>query len=197
MSNEKKPTFYEKLINARKSMKHPERSGRNNFKKYDYATLQDLYDSCLEPLLKNGLMVVHQETWIEGNLCLVTKIIDGEIGEICETMSKLDPTLNIQEYGGVLTYFKKYHLSGLLCLRTDYDDDGESVQQAQKETITEEEAKNLADLLKGRKKLWDILSKKFGINAISEIPKHQYKAISAYINRCLINEDKENTNDNL
>lgn len=194
MSDEKKPTFYEKLINARKEMKHPERSGVNSFKKYDYATLQDLYDSCLESLLKNGLMVIHQERWIGDNLCLVTKIIDSTSNEDIETISKLDPTLNIQEYGSILTYYKKYHLSGLLCLRTDYDDDGESVQEAQKKVISKAQAEDIANLLKGRKNVWNAISKKFSVNAISDIPTHQYKAISAYIGRCIINEEKENGN---
>jgi hypothetical protein len=199
MSTEKKPTFYKKLIKARKAMKHPSRGGKNKYKNHDYATLQDLYDSCLEPLLNEGLFVFHkEEAGEDGTRYLVTKIVCEDTEECCEASSKLDTSLDIQSYGGQYTYLKKYHLSGLLCLRTDTDDDGEALQQAQRETISHAEAEELKKRINGNKTVWNNISRTYDLKSISSIPRHKYKEIVTHLDRALINVKKEeNGNDSI
>lgn len=118
---------YKKLLEARKKMLKPMRSADNAFKKYKYTTLEDIYNASLEFLFAEGLLMIHEKKYEGKDMFLITKIIDVESNEFIKSESLINTDMDAQGIGSQLTYFKKYDLGGLLALRTDFDDDGESI----------------------------------------------------------------------
>lgn len=119
--------IYKKLIEARKKMGKLDRSGKNTHRNSLYTTLEDIYKICIEPLLELGLYPNHEIVLENESLYIETKITDSESNESIKSRSRLNPNLDIQQQGAEITYYKRYHLTGLLSIRSDFDDDGESL----------------------------------------------------------------------
>jgi len=184
--------FKRKLIDARKKMIDLEKDGINDFKKYRYVTLQNYYDVCINHLLDEGLFITHLETISEGSPYIVTSIRDVDSTETIESWTLLDKGLTIQNYGAALTYYKKYHISSLLCLRVDNDDDAESVERNRKTYITHEEAKKLSEMMtllneSDRKNI----IKAIGTSNAKNVEANKYEAVNKLIQNAIDNTIKE------
>ena len=168
---------YKKLIKARQNMDRLERSGENKHLKTSYSTLEDIYDACLSPLLEEGLLPIHEQIYKESKLYLITKIVDSESGEFIFAENVINTEMDVQLIGRLLTYLKRYQLSGLLSLRTDKDDDdGESVKgiAVEPQYITEPQYNFLMNLIENKPNKEEIIKyykTRFKINDLREIPK--------------------------
>jgi len=178
---------YKKLLEARKKMLKPLRSGDNAFKKYKYITLEDIYNASLEFLFDEGLLMIHEKKYEGKDMFLITKIIDVESNEYIKSESLINTDLDAQGIGSQLTYFKKYDLGGLLALRTDFDDDGESIsgKNVKKvEKINDAQINELNDLLseltqEEQEKVFKFLK----IGNIKELPKEKFESVKNQLNR--------------
>ena len=121
-------SFKHKLVEARKNMANPKRGGTDNFKKRKYVTLQDIYDATLPSLLEEYLTITNFKDYRKDKFSLVTRIEDADSDEFIETFSPLNESLKIQEQGAEITYYSRYNLGCLLSIRTDFDDDAESIK---------------------------------------------------------------------
>lgn len=170
-------TVYKKLAKARLVMDKVERSGKNQHLKSNYTTLEDIYNVCIKPLLEEGLVPVHEQVYKDGQLFLVTKIMDCDNGTFIFAENVVNTQMNVQEIGKQLTYFKRYHLSGLLSLRADSDDDdGESIKDKaiEPQYITEAQYNflmNLIDTKSNKEEIIEYYQNKYKINDLREIPK--------------------------
>jgi len=186
--------IHERIATARKQMKHPARSKTNAYKKYKYATLQDLYDSCLFQLLEEGVKLAHNTIIIEKEIWLRTSLTNiFDKSDFDESFSKMKLDLDPQEYGALETYYKKYHISGMLCLRSDFDgdDDGESLKgknieekksQAANKFINKEQGDIIFAQLENDGVLYEKLKTAFGINSVKELTSVNYKNAISFIN---------------
>lgn len=182
---------YKKLLEARKKMLKPARSGDNAFKKYKYITLEDIYNASLEFLFEEGLLMVHEKKYESKDMFLVTKIIDVESNEFIKSESLINTDMDAQGIGSQLTYFKKYDLGGLLALRTDFDDDGESIsgkKMKMEEKINEAEANELNDLMSELNEVEVQKVLKFlKIDEIKDLPKDKFVNLKAQLKRKINN----------
>tara|TARA_R110000772_G_scaffold88986_9_gene184674 strand:+ start:713 stop:1234 length:522 start_codon:yes stop_codon:yes gene_type:complete len=97
---------------------------------YSYSNLSEIF-SVINPLLKkHGLGF----TQIVNGTSLTTIVFHVESGETIEgTMDipqgvQLKGMNEFQVYGSAISYLKRYHISGILCLVTDSDIDASGVQ---------------------------------------------------------------------
>jgi len=97
---------------------------------YSYSNLSEIF-SVINPLLKkHGLGF----TQIVNGTSLTTIVFHVESGETIEgTMDipqgvQLKGMNEFQVYGSAISYLKRYHISGMLCLVTDSDIDASGVQ---------------------------------------------------------------------
>jgi hypothetical protein len=90
---------------------------------FDYATLGALIDATQKQLAENGLSVVQL---MDGNG--LTTIVGHSSGQYISGNFTLPFTdsMNAQERGGVVTYFRRYGYASALRLNSDKDDDANS-----------------------------------------------------------------------
>jgi len=190
-----KKAFKLKLLKARREINNPKRSGNDNFKKRKYVTLQDLYDVVIPALLEEGLILSNYKSFLDSKLVLITKIEDCESDEYISTFAILNESLKIQEHGAELTYHSRYNLGCLLSIRTDFDDDAESIKdkEIKNNKLNEKQIKEIAEILNGDKKAWNLLKEKFGYEKVSAISQDKYDSIITFLN--IYNINKENKNE--
>lgn len=189
---------YKKLAIARKEMGKMERSKKNPRFNSSYTTLEDLYNVAIEPLLNNGLLAVHEKVYKDNKMYLVTKVIDIDSSEYIFSESLINIDLDPQAVGSQLTYFKKYDLSGLLTLRSDFDDDDgeravENIKRKEVEPISMRQIEWLKDLLD---KLPEDEENKVlewcKVKGLEEITASKFQAVLNYLNKKI----KEQNNGN-
>jgi hypothetical protein len=121
-----KRNLNQKLLEFQTSIETIKKDGKNNFfKKPDgsvssYATLPNILSE-VKPIL-NALKLVLTQPVVKGEV--KTVITDTESGEVIESSICLDSSLNAQQTGSAITYYRRYTLSSLLALEIDEDDDG-------------------------------------------------------------------------
>jgi hypothetical protein len=169
--------LFQKLAKARQKMERLERSGENTHLKYNYSTLEDIYSVCMMPLLEEGLIALHEQIYKDGQTFLITKIMDCDSKEFIFAESIVNTQMNVQEIGKQLTYFKRYHLSGLLSIRADRDDDdGESIKDKaiEPQYITDSQYNFLMQLIDNkpnRDEIIGYLQNKYKISDLKKLPK--------------------------
>ena len=187
-------SFKRKLIDARSKMNNPRRGGIDAFKKRNYVTLQDLYDATIPFLLEEGLLLSNFKDYRNEQLVLITRITDADSDESIETFSVLNPSLKIQDQGAELTYYQRYNLGCLLSIRTDFDDDAESIKSVDpiKKINKSQEAK-IKELIGKDVEAWNMIKINFNLpKNLLEIPESQYGNIITALT--LFNKNKEASN---
>jgi len=187
--DEPKP-FKQKLLDARREMSNPSRGGKVEFQKgRKYVTLQDLYDEVIPCLMNERLLLVNEKDFKDGTYFFKTRILDVDSEESIETSSVLNADLKIQDQGSELTYHSRYNLGCLLSIRTDYDDDAESIKSKEMRKngyIKPEQMHELSKILSGISvdKYKEILST-LKIKDFSKIPYDRYEKSVKYIEKCI------------
>lgn len=192
MKENKEKSFKQKLIDARKKINNPKKGGKVSYQNRSYVTLQDLYDEVLPPLLEEGLLLTNHKEYKGDNLVLITKIEDADTEEAVSTFSPCNTNLKIQDQGSEFTYLMRYNLGCLLAIRTDFDDDGESVKNEKPsafkksnndklkilgEKISKDRVAHLTQLFgKITQKERNELFYKFNIHALSELKNRDFKS---------------------
>ena len=96
----------------------------NPFFKSKYASLANIQDAILEPLIETGLSYMQ---FPDGQFGLTTIVMHGESGEWLQSTYTMKPVKDDpQGIGSSITYQKRYALAGALALNIDDDDDGNS-----------------------------------------------------------------------
>ena len=118
--------IYVKLLNAKKSIGKVKKTMKNSHFKSSYADINNLLEVIEPVLIDNGLLLL--QPVINGRV--VTQIIDVETSEKIESILELDGSLNPQQRGSAITYYRRYTLQSLLSLQAE-DDDGNEASQPQ------------------------------------------------------------------
>jgi hypothetical protein len=97
-------------------------SGMVGHRSYNYSTLGQIMSVIRAPLSESGLAVVQ----VFDDQRLTTRLLHAD-GEIVSSMTLNLQGLNPQQAGAVISYFRRYQLSSLLCLATEEDTDAADV----------------------------------------------------------------------
>lgn len=92
---------------------------------FDYADYGAIVKAVVGPLSENGICFTHLTQYLDRQLILVTKLIHGESGEELETIYPLPSTSDPKDFGGALTYGKRYSLSAITGCVADDDADAD------------------------------------------------------------------------
>lgn len=108
-----------KIMGAKKDSLNP------HFKT-KYANLASVWEACRAPLSENGLSVVQTVGDLGTGLSITTTLLHSS-GEWIEGYSVFPVSGDIQKYGSVITYARRFTLAALVGVAPDDDDDGNSV----------------------------------------------------------------------
>lgn len=123
------------LVKAQATMRHATKDATNPFFQSKYADFASVWDACRTALNANGL-AVSQLTGYEGDDIFVETIMLHTSGQWLSGRLKLTPVKkDPQAIGSAITYARRYALSGICCLATEEDDDGNAATKPMKEEV--------------------------------------------------------------
>lgn len=155
---------YEKLAKAKKEMGKVFKNSKNPHFKSNYADINALLDTVEPILLENGLLLLQPIL----NNKVITRIIDVETGEALESIIELDGTMNAQQRGSQITYYRRYTLQSLLSLSTT-DDDGNLAVQTSKPLMSDKQYNSFIERLQQDKTIIDKARVQFQFTPQQEI----------------------------
>lgn len=124
--------LFEKILEVQKELKPIVKDSENPFFKSKYFDINAVIAE-LRPLLsKHGLVVLQPLTEIAGKPAIKTVVIEAESGEIFAEVTPLMESNDIQKFGGIITYTRRYALASMFLLEAE-DDDAEGVVRTAKE----------------------------------------------------------------
>lgn len=103
----------------------PKTKRNSRFNTY-YADIESVVETIRKPLVDNGLAVVQSFAWdAENRFHIMTTTLMHNSGESISSTMSLPPTVDSQQIGSAITYYRRYAIMSLLCLvANDEDDDG-------------------------------------------------------------------------
>lgn len=135
---QKNKTKYEIFFELQQKVKKIGADARNEHFKFDYVTLGKLLTT-IQPILEEMRITYSQPLIIkEGKNALRTEIVAVDLGEIIAESEAFLVTRsdnNPQDFGGAITYQRRYQLFSLLGLVGDKDDDCQLTNQEIKKRI--------------------------------------------------------------
>ena len=156
--------IYGKLAKAKKEMGKVFKNSKNPHFKSNYADINALLDTVEPILLENGLLLL--QPILNGKV--ITQIIDVETGEKIESIIELDGTMNAQQRGSQITYYRRYTLQSILSLSTT-DDDGNLASQPQKPLMSDAQYEKFIERLQLDPKVLDKAKQQFVFTPQQEI----------------------------
>jgi len=90
---------------------------------YKFSTLPKIMKTLTPLFAEHGLLVTHSLTMIEDRVVLVTSIIHVESGEAVESVLPMAIDSNPQNFGKLMSYYRRYALCGLLGITSEDDTD--------------------------------------------------------------------------
>lgn len=131
-----KVSLWIKIHKAKMSIGKVVKNSTNPHFKKSYADINALLET-VEPILhENGLLLIQP---IHDKI-LTTQIIDIDTGEMIESWLTLPDNIDPQKMISATTYYRRATLQSLLALQS-VDDDGESIKQATKPSLSDDRFK--------------------------------------------------------
>lgn len=126
-----KNNIYLSLSKAQGKFKQPELNRTAVVKDKDgrviytthYADLNQCIECVRSALSENGLSFTHTIDQRD-KMWLLILTLRHDSGQLIESCMPVNPALSNQQFGGQLTYLKRYQLSAFFGLAADFDDDG-------------------------------------------------------------------------
>ena len=206
------------LCKAQQEIGVARKTSINPFYKSTYADFASVWETCRDPLLKNGISVV-QATDTDGDSIFVETMLMHTSGEWISGRLKIIPIKqDPQSVGSAITYARRYALSGMVCLATEEDDDankasnkslggqakdiGETPQSKPEKTVglaTDKQIKRLYAILGAQNKNELIektaIKEKYGVVHLAELTQSQIQEIFQALEENKVPEPKEELSD--
>lgn len=131
------------LVRAHQKFKTPAQTGYNNHLRANYSTIADYLSAVNHALWDNGLFLTQDAKTLDNGVSVVTRITHTS-GETIESSPCTIPVTkqDAQAFGSAIAYARRYSLASFLSLAAGVeDDDGESLQQEEKEDPKQEAKK--------------------------------------------------------
>lgn len=177
------------LSKAQSIMEHASKDTNNPFYKSKYADLAEVWRTCRDPLAKNGLCIL-QCVEIDGDRQALVTTLGHNSGQFVKSKILLPICNKTQEFGAVITYFRRYALSAIVGIYQD-DDDANSVQETvDMKTVrymSESQKRTLREMLDKIRnpELEDFLCKRAKIKNLMETPQEKYHDLMEYLEKKL------------
>lgn len=110
------------LIEARKAIQPPVKSGTNPHFRSRYVTLEGVIEAVTGPLSDHGFMLT-QEVTAEPSVCTVLRHKDDPVWQLTSNVPLVLGKQDMQGLGSAITYARRYGIMSLLNLPAE-DDDG-------------------------------------------------------------------------
>lgn len=137
------------LVIAQGEAQHANFDSKNPHFKSKYASLAEVIDTLKPVLAKNDLGIYQMPEYREGlGHVLVTRLFHKS-GQFIESEMQLNPVKSDpQGVGSSITYGKRYSLTGVLCIASEEDDDGNAASHAPNVTPVQARAVTKEQVLK-------------------------------------------------
>jgi hypothetical protein len=147
----------EALAKAQSQMQAALKDSSNPFFKSKYADLSSVWNSCREPLTRNGLAVIQTTDGADGVIELITTLVHSS-GEFIRGRLPLKPVKSDpQGVGSAISYARRYGLSSIVGVVQEDDDAEQAMSRNDKsngnsktsysKTITQYQVKQLTELV--------------------------------------------------
>ena len=172
------------LIKTRLEIQNPTKSASGH--RYKYADINSVLDSIISPCLNNGILVQqHIHTNTDQDYALTTTLFHPESNQYITSVMKITPEMNttgkstpIQEFGGSITYLKRYALMAIFCLSGEEDDnDGATSTASYSKTLSRSQVNEIAASLGNNDRYISYIASKFNVKSLSQIPYDSYDTV--------------------
>jgi len=156
--------------------------------KSSFADLASIGDVIKQPLSDNGLSVVQFPINNEQGVAITTRVMHKSGQWIEESFGIKPVKAGPQEYGSLISYFRRYALAAIFAI-PQTDDDANSIQLAAEapqkpiDAITDDQVKALVNLLAGDKTLQKQLMEAHGISKLEHLQSNQFRPVYDKINQ--------------
>ena len=156
--------------------------------KSSFADLASIGDVIKQPLSDNGLSVVQFPINNEQGVAITTRVMHKSGQWIEESFGIKPVKAGPQEYGSLISYFRRYALAAIFAI-PQTDDDANSIQLAAEapqkpvDAITGDQVKALVNLLDGDEKLRTQLMDAHGISKLEHLQSNQFRPVYDKINQ--------------
>ena len=156
--------------------------------KSSFADLASISDVIKQPLSENGLSVVQFPINNEQGVAITTRVMHKSGQWIEESFGIKPVKAGPQEYGSLISYFRRYALAAIFAI-PQTDDDANSIQLAAEapqkpvDAITGDQVKALVNLLDGDEKLRTQLMDAYGIAQLEHLQSNQFRPVYDKINQ--------------
>lgn len=123
-------SLFTKLLEVQKAIQPVAKSEDNPFYKSKYFDVNTVV-AALRPILNEcGVVVLQPLAELGGKAAIRTMLIDGETGEIMDSITPLIEHNDPQKYGGIITYTRRYALTSMFLIEGEEDDDANKASAA-------------------------------------------------------------------
>ena len=156
--------------------------------KSSFADLASISDVIKQPLSDNGLSVVQFPINNEQGVAITTRVMHKSGQWIEESFGIKPVKAGPQEYGSLISYFRRYALAAIFAI-PQTDDDANAMQLAAEapkkpvDAITGDQVKALVNLLDGDEKLRTQLMDAYGIAKLEHLQSNQFRPVYDKINQ--------------
>ena len=156
--------------------------------KSSFADLASISDVIKQPLSENGLSVVQFPINNEQGVAITTRVMHKSGQWIEESFGIKPVKAGPQEYGSLISYFRRYALAAIFAI-PQTDDDANAMQLAAEapkkpvDAITGDQVKALVNLLAGDEKLKAQLMDAYGIAQLEHLQSNQFRPVYDKINK--------------
>lgn len=156
--------------------------------KSSFADLASIGDVIKQPLSDNGLSVVQFPINNEQGVAITTRVMHKSGQWIEESFGIKPVKAGPQEYGSLISYFRRYALAAIFAI-PQTDDDANAIQLAAEapqkpiDAITGDQVKALVNLLEGDEKLTAQLMDAYGISKLEHLQSNQFRPVYNKINQ--------------
>lgn len=107
---------------------------KKGFQNNSYATLADLVKTCRPALSKKGLAIIQRvmKSYATESITVLTRLCHNSGQWIESVMSTVPENVNIQGYGSMITYMRRYCYAAIIGAVADDDDDAQQAMGFEK-----------------------------------------------------------------
>jgi len=123
--------LYTKLLLVQTSIKAIAKEETNPFFKSKYFDINTVIEALRPIFNEHGLVVLQPLSELNGKPAIKTILAEPESGETLETITPLIENNDVQKFGGIITYTRRYALVSMFLIQGEDDVDGNGLTPSQ------------------------------------------------------------------
>ena len=117
----------EAFVNFQSELKPIGFDSENPFFKSNYLSLSGILENII-PILTKYKLSISQPMRVENGFVIISTVLRHSSGESIQSDMILPPVADVQKFGSLITYYKRYQLQAMLGISAkDEDDDGNTL----------------------------------------------------------------------